>query len=1108
MIPFEQTGLQRIRKYGSDAERACGFQTLLVVQPAAATEEGDSEDGRRVSVFVKSEPGKTGPGERDIGTAGNFSIYAMIVECHLSKRDVELEFSFDTSVLEENQLCRSENNLVKLEAINVLAGSDLRDIWSWNSNVPSAVNACVYDLIVSTVRRQPEAPATGIRAYCEGVGAEVIVPLCFEKSMWTPVAILGVMKAGGASVAMDTSQPEERLRLIQPSNTLCIVFISGSTGQLKGIALTHRNFASSLAPYGAVFKIKDISRVFDFTLYSFDFMWSSFCLTLTTGGVLYVPSDYERKDDIVGALERYNPTFAFFTPTLARIIPLGALRRLNTLVLGECTVMATHVNVDRDRIFDLSIRCGVANNTWIVSHDSLALIGAIGELWLEGPLVGRGYLNDPEKTDTTFVEDPPWLLHRGPGRPGRRGRLYRTGDLVRYAPDGSLIFIGRKDDQVKIRGQRVELGEVEYHVRNALVDVMLEDDSSQLPPSQLSEVQVVAEVVTPKGGDRPALVAFVRLGAAAGPTDDEGHAAAVRRLALSAETRLAACLPVYMIPSACIPLLSLPLTATGKTDRRQLRRIGSTLGSSDACSFPRSASKRLPSTDLEFQIQHIWSKVLNVSDAIGVDDDFFRLGGDSITAMQSAIAARNLGIHLSAADLFKYRTIFTLAPRCSLLEDIISPCSPLLALEPLSQSFPLTPIQAYYLSRNPDPLTCFDQCFLLQISRQVEPFRVRLALRTLVERHSMLRARFSFHAGVWSQIVTDFVDESFHFECTQLKTNCVSAAALRQARSILNIQEGPLVSAVLANQSNQQFLFLTIHHLVVDLVSWRVLLAELEDILMSRPLQPIRSISFQSWASIQSNYARQHLEPETSFPTSLKQQLPDYWGLSNDEVGKVPFSVRNFALDKQVSLSLLGPCNDLFGTRPLELMIAALLFSFGSVFHDRPIPAVFNEGHGREILDDSMDLSETVGWFTTMFPIQVNRTQLCDIQSAIQATKQFIRNLPHNGWSYFTSKYLNARGVDAFAVDSYELNFNYLGVFQQVERAMSLFRRLDIPPDSRPDSISRIRAFSVFDVVASVENGEIVFEFKFDPRVQHLDEVECWVRLYQKTLEEIAISAS
>ncbi|KAJ5230977.1 hypothetical protein N7489_011685 [Penicillium chrysogenum] len=424
-----------------------GTVEALLQQPAAATEEGDSEDGRRASVFVKSEPGKIGPGERDIGTAGNFSIYAMTVECHLSKRDVELEFSFDTSVLEENQLCRSENNLVKLEAINVLAGSDLRDIWSWNSNVLSAVNACVHDLIASTVRRQPEALAVcawdGELTYSQldalstrlayvliarGVGAEVIVPLCFEKSMWTPVAMLGVMKAGGASVAMDTSQPEERLRLI-------------------GIALTYRNFASSLAPHRAVFKIKDTSRVFDFTLYSFDFVWSSFCLTLTTGGVLYVPSDYERKDDIVRALERYNPTFTFFTPTLVRIIPLGALRRLNTLVLG-----ATYVNVDRDRIFDLSIGCGVTNNTWIVSYDSLALIGAIGELWLEGPLVGRGYLNDPEKTDAAFVEDPLWLLYGGPGRPRRRGRLYRTGDLVRYAPDGSLIFIGRKDDQVKIRG--------------------------------------------------------------------------------------------------------------------------------------------------------------------------------------------------------------------------------------------------------------------------------------------------------------------------------------------------------------------------------------------------------------------------------------------------------------------------------------------------------------------------------------------------------------------------------------------------------------------------------------------------------------------------------
>ncbi|KAJ5230976.1 nonribosomal peptide synthase [Penicillium chrysogenum] len=658
MIPFEQTGLQRIRKYGSDAERACGFQTLLVVQPAAATEEGDSEDGRRASVFVKSEPGKTGPGEREIETLGSFSTYSLVIECRPTNYGLEIECCHDAHILQEmevkrlmlqfdhvlRQLCRNENNSVKLEAINVLAGSDLRDIWSWNSNVPSAVNACVHDLIASTVRRQPEAPAVcawdGELTYSQldalltrlayvliarGVGAEVIVPLCFEKSMWTPVAMLGVMKAGGASVAMDTSQPEERLRLIvgqtnaqviltstanealakrlgtcsvflvnrkalgvvdlptnlclpsvSPFNLLYVVFTSGTTGQPKAAMVSHRNFSTAIHHLQTPLGFRQDVRVYDFASYSFDVSWSNALNALSVGGCLCIPSERDRYHDLQSSIVKFKATYAELTPNVSSLLNLNALPNLETLNLSgeklntalvegcpealtilntygpsECTITCSvaRFNVSNTCIGDLGYTIGCL--AWIVSHDSLAPIGAIGELWLEGPLVGRGYLNDPEKTDAAFVEDPPWLLHGGPGRPGRRGRLYRTGDLVRYAPDGSLIFIGRKDDQVKIRGQRVELGEVEYHV--------------------------VAEVVTPKGGDRPALVAFVRLGAAAGPTDDEGHVAALKAFSLLHH------------------------------------------------------EYRAPRPGMEEQLQALWADVLKAEPgSISADDSFFRIGGDSI----------------------------------------------------------------------------------------------------------------------------------------------------------------------------------------------------------------------------------------------------------------------------------------------------------------------------------------------------------------------------------------------------------------------------------------------------------------------------------------------
>lgn len=471
--------------------------------------------------------------------------------------------------------------------------------------------------------------------------------------------------------------PEPALPIVESSHRFCIQFTSGSTGTPKGVVLTHQNVCAALVYQNKALGYRNDSRVFDFASYAFDVAWSNFCHTLAAGGCLCIPSNSERQDDITGSIFKYNVSFIDLTPSFARTLPPSALTNLTTLCLGgeavlpsdmllggsqtttiaaygpaECTPTST---IQSARFGGAGIGRGAGLCTWVVdaaNADVLASVGAVGELWLEGPLVGQGYLNDPDATSQVFVEDPPWLLRGDPatGQPGRRGRLYRTGDLVRYHEDGSLLFMGRKDTQVKLRGQRVELGEVEHQVRQAL------------EPSLEGGVTIVAETFTPRDSNTVYLAAFVSIDVGSNRTDEE-HNTLVHRATASLPTVLAHTLPSYMVPSAFIPMRSIPMTPTGKMDRNQIRRLGSSFSVREIGPFSGSDGKRgPPQSRSERRLQALWAEVLKVSaEDIGIDDSFFRLGGDSIGAMQLVALARQENMLLTVGDVFRHPTLFQLA---------------------------------------------------------------------------------------------------------------------------------------------------------------------------------------------------------------------------------------------------------------------------------------------------------------------------------------------------------------------------------------------------------------------------------------------------------------
>lgn len=475
--------------------------------------------------------------------------------------------------------------------------------------------------------------------------------------------------------------PSTKLSPVNPTTLMYVIFTSGSTGTPKGVTICHRTYTSSAIPRAKAVGYTEKSRVLDFASYAFDVSIDSMFLTVGNGGTLCIPSDEDRLNDINSVIRNMRINYAGITPSMARILDPDVIKSLDVLGLGgeaasardvncwgqdtrivigygpcECTIGCT-INSDTATGRDyISIGTGNGACMWIVNpdnHEQLLPAGAVGELLVEGPIVGQGYLNDPEKTAAAFINDPSWLVVGHNGFTGRKGRLYKTGDLGKYDPDGSggIIFAGRKDTQVKLRGQRVELGEIESQL------------GARLPPG----TTVIAEVIVPQGtGGQATLVAFVAPATAAKGHGQTGVTSItppedLREALSKADAEVKETLPRYMVPTSYIPVNHIPVLISGKTDRKQLRHFGTTVDLREL-EQESSADVNRELTDLEKHLQQAWSYVLNLEAAtIRAEDNFFALGGDSLTAMKLVTACRSGGLNLSVIDTFGNPTLSAMA---------------------------------------------------------------------------------------------------------------------------------------------------------------------------------------------------------------------------------------------------------------------------------------------------------------------------------------------------------------------------------------------------------------------------------------------------------------
>ncbi|KKY16044.1 putative nonribosomal peptide synthase [Phaeomoniella chlamydospora] len=1193
--PYEQTGLRNISRINEHTRRACEFQTLLTNQPLDYLLESDDDVGK----WSKIRPIEQ-------------MTYGLSIQCTLDKAQGGIEIKgrsddrflnrlYTQRVLEQlswaiQQLANARPNQL-LSNINFLPPKDRNIIWEWNKTVPATIHTCVHELIEQRALSQPTAPAIcawdGDLTYKDlndlsnrlafylinlGIRSEVIVPLCFEKSRWTSVAILAVLKAGGAFVLLEPSQPEARLRsiiqrlqppviltsiashglgtMLMPNNGLAVavgldspqlpvalpdhrslpvisasslmymVFTSGSTGTPKGVMISHSAFSSAVYHQSSYLSLSPTSRVLDFSAYSFDISIRNFFTTLSRGGCLCVPSEKARKDNITEFILTSRANTAHFTPSVARTLDPQDVPGLVKVLLGgeevlsndvqrwpahvqviigygpsECTPTSTLNSEVSGATLVPRIGKGVGAVTWVVDpadHDVLLPIGVIGELLLEGPIVGRGYLDDLDKTALAFIENPRWLLEGVDGYyPGRQGRLYKTGDLVRYNEDGSLTFVGRKDTQVKIRGQRVELGEVEHHVHACL------------PQAK----ELAAEVIVPAGQGASSMLAVFMTGMEDLIESDIRYSqdtmdakAAVISLSAEIEDRLAECLPSYMVPTLFFSIRQLPLTATGKTDRKCLREIGSLFSTQQLAQLRSSLKeKRQPTTEIERTIQALWAHVLNIPLAsIGLDDSFLRLGGDSITAMQVSSAARSSGLVITTGDILQKKSISRIITSVSL--ELKSSCASRSNVDVFDELFDLSPIQQLYFSCQHHKDAHFDQSFLLDLSPECPTSSLHAYLETLVQAHSMLRSRFAKDKlGRWKQLETRDAVGSFRFLQFSDDDENDMLRSIRSCRETLDIEHGPILVAALISSPKKERLFISIHHLAVDFVSWRIILGDLETLFSGQTLQPSHSVSFQTWCRLQAEYAARSLQSAHILPFSIQQPFSTYWHENVDSALLRKRTLKKFTIPRTQTQALLNQCNEPFQTRPVELMIAGLLFAFSRTFTDRTTPAVFCEAHGREPWDDSIDISRTVGWFTTIFPVQITKQGQVELTDIIRQVKDCVRRIPDNGWAFFTSSLLSQAESTSF-LDRFptEVLFNYSGLYQQLERPDAKFRRMMLPEGCDVGHSLREKSIAIFDVGIQVEEGSFVVSISHPPDLKHHQEILSWTRLYEDTLKKMA----
>lgn len=912
-----------------------------------------------------------------------------------------------------------------------------------------------------------------------GIEPETRVGILCERSLEMMVAFIAIFKAGAAFVPLDPANPDNRLvyminnagaklvltsrnlenRLkeiaalsesdiqyiflkekleiltnrkvpvvnIRPDNLAYVLYTSGSTGMPKGVMITQKGLANYLNWAAEAYEVENGCGAPVHSSIAFDATITSLFTPLIAGKkTILIPEKDEIEtlanmlcDDNIYSLIKVTPSHL---EMLSRLLDGKTIKNAanyfviggealfeNTLdfwrkaapntrfineygptesVVGCCVYDATTKTSNNAAV---PIGTPVSNTKLYILDEELQTVpfGVTGELYINSIGLAKGYINMPDITQERFIQSP--------FNPGER--IYRTGDLCRYLPCGNIEFIGRTDSQVKVKGYRIELGEIE----NTLL--------------LMDEIQEAVVIKRNDLNEGNSLTAYL----IKNKSYDE-----IERRELSA--LLQKQIPEYMVPSHFIYMDQFPLTTNGKVEVKLLPKPGKNQ-SHEKYAAPRNTTEEI--------LVEIWKSVLGV-EAVGIYDNFFELGGDSILSIQVVSKARQKGIKLTPRQIFSHTTIAEISNVVEIVETINTEQGEVTGV------VPLTPVQKWFLEKNNKNINHYNQSFLLKTDSDADSKILEQALQELLKHHDILRARFKQYNTRWTQEISPYQKISIlkEVDISGLPDKEIKQqveAYCHQAQTTLDILEGPAFRAVYFNNGHKDgYLLMVIHHLLVDGVSWRILLNDLvmvyEQVQQNKPIQlPPKSTSFKQWAEKSSDFAKSdeaenQLNYWTSqFKTDLVKIQTVYDYLKEENTMSANQSVIK-KLDKKSTQVLLQDISQVYNTQINDILLSALALTISQGAMNKQV-LIDLEGHGREELIPNTDLSNTVGWFTTQFPVVLNVKN--SIGKTLKSVKETLRNIPDKGIGYGLLKYCGNQEVRQVVQElpKAEICFNYLGQF-------------------------------------------------------------------------------
>ena len=1158
---YEHSSLSDVQRWGGAAKGQALFDSLLVFEnyPIAETMQR-----QRWSVDIT-----------DVGFVERTSYLLTLLA--IPGRELELQARYRVDRYERTAVTRMLGHLVeilsglakepnaRLHELHMLsAGEEAQVVREWNdTGADYPADQCIPELFHEQAERTPDAVAVVFEdeqlTYAAlngradelsyelgqlGVGPDVLVGICTERCTEMVIGLLGILKAGGGYVPIETDYPKQRLvrllddisvtvllthqatrraledlRLALPSldddrasanahtvacraeNLAYINFTSGSTGEPKAIGVQHQSVNRLVfeANY-ATFTPDDVFM--QYAPLAFDATTLEVWAPLLNGGRLAVMSPgLAMPADLAEFIEATQVTTAWLTSGLfAQLVDSADLHRLRgvrQLLTGGDVVSPTHVaqllacvpscsvingyGPTENTTFSSCYPMSTCNTTqggpipigWPITNSVAHVLGEDGQitaaggpgvLFAGGAGVARGYLNRLQLTAARFAPEREMAADGG--------RSYDTGDIVARRRDGRIDFRGRRDHQVKLRGFRIELGEVE---------------------SALAKYSGIRDCVLLIREDQPGnrrLVAYVTVGPGAPPTVTELRA------------HLSSRLPDYMVPAVFVFLERLPLTPNGKVDRTALPAPEGRPELEGEYVAPRN--------ETEEKLAKIWSEVLRL-EKVGVNDNFFELGGDSILSIQIVSRARRAGLGLTPKLIFEHQTVAALAevaqrnkvPETTAEQGLVV------------GEVPLTPIQRSFFDEERIAPEHFNQALVL-VAPRMDGAALCGAVGALMWHHDALRSRYSrTHTG-WRQHIVREESSTLvtAVDLSNLPRGARERSRLRLADEVqatLHLETGPLVrfAQFVASDEARCRLLVAIHHLVVDGVSWRILLGDLQTAYGQKqagtPVSlPVKTTSFRRWSRelgrwAQTEPARQEAGFWHSLLAGTNAELPQdhEGGVNTVDSGEIV----TMGLTREETESLLREVPLAYHTQINDALLTTLALALGAWTGRRRV--LFDlEGHGREDqLLAGTDLSRTVGWFTSLYPVALEVDGNAGPGENLKSVKEQLRAIPRGGVGYGALRFLC--GDELLVQRMRELPraqvvFNYLGQLDQALEAGSALSRSEESTGSVCNP--REKRDHLLEISGSVTGEKLSFNVMFSRAIHRRETIERFVEIWGNEL--------